>query len=189
MCVVGFIFSPVHCFALITAELHLPVYHPVTQGSETALPQHLSSVCVCTATAEQLSCNIITEKSKNVQSKHCLFALYLKSSLYRSGYRNNNCTNEKFLQERRLPFTFCKISVPVVPLHTLLHKQVDHGAELFPLGAWRCREAHAPSGMSVVSKSGLWGSGKYGEEPREGFQHLKGLQESWRGIFIKGMEW
>lgn len=56
-------------------------------------------------------------------------------------------------------------------------------------GAWICREAHAPAGMSVLSKSGMWGSGKCGEEPREGFQQLKGLQESWRGTFIRGMEW
>lgn len=150
------------CFALITAELRLLVYHPVTQGSETTLPQHLSSVCVCSALQSSLAATYYREKQKCAKHTLAVLPLYLQSILHHSGYRNNNCTNEKFLLERRLSSTCCKISVPVVPLYTLLHEQVDHGAELFPLRNWICREAHAAAGMSVLSKSAMWGSGKCG---------------------------
>lgn len=47
------------------------------------------------------------------------------------------------LQKRRVSFTCCKISVPVTPLHMMLHEQVDRGVGLLPsLGIWTCRETH-----------------------------------------------
>lgn len=174
LCVWLGLFFPL-CTALLLSLLNFTCQF-ITQ-SLRAVTQHCLDTSAVSVCAQRLQSSLIatyyTEKQKCAKQMLALFAFYLQDVLHCSGYRNNNCPNEKFLQERRLSSTCSKISVPVAPLSTLLYEQVNHGAELFP---WICREAHGPVGMSVFSKSGMWGSGKCGEEAREGFQQLKGYK-------------
>lgn len=85
-----------------------------------------------------------------------VFFIYLQSILHSSRYKINNSSNEKMQQNRRVSFTCCKISVPVMPLPVILHDQVDNGAGPCPLGIWRCTEAHASAGHRDASCLQSW---------------------------------
>lgn len=177
--------------------MHLSLLNFICQfitQSLRAVRQHCLNTSPVSVCAQQLQSSLAAmhyrEKQKCARQTLSLFAFYLQSILHRSGYRNNNCTNEKIpagketiLLHLLKNFSACSALVHITP---------QAGCSWSRAVSFRGLDMQGSTCSSWdVCSLQVWnvGSGKYGEELGEGFQPLKGLQESWRGTFIRGMEW